>query len=592
MKMKIQKASQNKKQIFKLIMAGLVLGGLLGTSSLSLGAQDMWTQKADMPTGRLWHTSSVVDGKIYALGGRATETLTTEYDPLTDTWTTKTPMPTARFCHSTSVVDGKIYVIGGIRAVYTSPLSIVEEYDPVTDIWTTKTRMPTARHSHASAVVDGKIYVIGGGGSSALWGSFRRTVEEYDPLTDTWSKKADMPTARIFFSTNVVDGKIYAIGGVLVTKAGLSTVEEYDPLTDTWTTKTPMPTARNLHASAVVDGKIYIIGGGPEGGANHAGPDGLSVVEAYDPATDTWTTKADIPEPRGLLSASAVSGKIYAIGGKITTKNPHPPGLSTVYEYDTGLTVASPDFNGDGTVNIEDLLRLVESWDQDDPMVDLAPPPFGDGIIDAMDLELLMSFWEQPFNDPTLIAHWALDEAEGDVAYDSAGVNDAFLVGSPVWQPDGGMVAGALLFDGTYGYVSTDSVLNPAAGVFSVIAWTKGGAPGQAILSQTDGVGWLRADSTEGNLMTDLKSGRSSAPLLSQTCITDGDWHRIGFVWDGLYRLLYVDGIAVAVDVAPLSSLGTAVGGLHFGVGSTLTPGTFFSGLIDDVRIYNRAVTP
>jgi N-acetylneuraminic acid mutarotase len=282
----------------------------------------------------------VVDGKIYAMGGRATEALTTEYEPATDTWTTRAPMPTSRFLLATSVVNGRIYAIGGGPAAFKPGLSVVEEYDPVTDTWTTKARMPTARWGLSSSVVDGKIYAIGGTGASSFWSGFRRTVEEYDPLTDTWSKKADMPTARILFSTNVVDGKIYAIGGVLGTKACLSTVEAYDPATDTWTTKTPMPTARYAHASAVVDGKIYVIGGGPVGGANHAGPAGLSVVEAYDPATDTWTRKADIPLPRGLLSASAVGGKIYAIGGKTTTKNPHPPGVKTVYEYDTGFMPA------------------------------------------------------------------------------------------------------------------------------------------------------------------------------------------------------------------------------------------------------------
>jgi hypothetical protein len=195
-----------------------------------------------------------------------------------------------------------------------------------------------------------------------------------------------------------------------------------------------------------------------------------------------------------------------------------------------------------------------------------------------------------PLSPP--LAHWKLDEFGGDIAYDSAGDYDGILVGNPVWQPDGGMEAGALQFDGIYGYVSTDSILNPAAGVFSVNAWIKGGAPGQAVLSQAGGASWLRADSTEGNLMTDLKSGRSSTSLLSQTCITDGDWHRIGFVWDGLYRLLYVDGTAVAVDAAPLPGMGSAEGGLYFGAGSTLAPGTFFSGLIDDIRIYDRAINP
>jgi hypothetical protein len=92
--------------------------------------------------------------------------------------------------------------------------------------------------------------------------------------------------------------------------------------------------------------------------------------------------------------------------------------------------------------------------------------------------------------------------------------------------------------------------------------------------------------------MTDLKSDRSSAPLLSQTCVTDGNWHRVGFVWDGSYRHLYVDGVEIAKDAAPLSGLGSAEGGLYFGAGSTLAPGSFFSGLIDDVRIYNRVVSP
>jgi len=125
-----------------------------------------------------------------------------------------------------------------------------------------------------------------------------------------------------------------------------------------------------------------------------------------------------------------------------------------------------------------------------------------------------------------------------------------------------------------------------------VIAWIKGVAPGQAVLSQADGASWLCTDSVEGCLMTELKgSGRGGAPLLSQTCITDGEWRRMGFVWDGSCRHLYVDGVEVANDTAPLSDLEGAEGGLYFGVGSTLTPGTFFSGLINYIRIYNRVVS-
>jgi hypothetical protein len=135
--------------------------------------------------------------------------------------------------------------------------------------------------------------------------------------------------------------------------------------------------------------------------------------------------------------------------------------------------------------------------------------------------------------------------------------------------------------------------LNPADGIFSVFAWVMGGAPGQAVLSQVDGVSWLCTDSVEGNLMTELtNSGRSSVgPMTSQANITNGNWHRIGFVWDGSYRHLYVDGTELAKDATPLPDLDGAEGGLDFGTGSDLAPGTFFSGLIDDIRIYNRAVS-
>ena len=81
---------------------------------------------------------------------------------------------------------------------------------------------------------------------------------------------------------------------------------------------------------------------------------------------------------------------------------------------------------------------------------------------------------------PMLVACWALDESEGSVA-DSLGVNNATLYGNPVWQPAGGKVDGALQFDGIDDYVWTPFVVNPAQGPFSVLAWVKGGAPGQVI---------------------------------------------------------------------------------------------------------------
>jgi len=69
-----------------------------------------------------------------------------------------------------------------------------------------------------------------------------------------------------------------------------------------------------------------------------------------------------------------------------------------------------------------------------------------------------------------------------------------------------------------------------------------------------------------------------------------GNWHRIGFTWDGTDRVLHVDDIEVARDA--LTDLKGSTGGLSIGAGCNLEAGAFWSGMIDDVRIYNRVVTP
>jgi len=204
--------------------------------------------------------------------------------------------------------------------------------------------------------------------------------------------------------------------------------------------------------------------------------------------------------------------------------------------------------------------------------------------------EILSS--EDWLKDFSLIAHWKLDETEGTIAHDSAGSNDGTINGNPLWLPTGGKVDGALQFDGIDDYVSTPFLLNPADGVFSVFAWIKDGADGQVVLSQIGGANWLSADPSEGKLMTGLRppAGRfAPPPLVSESVITDGIWHRIGFVWDGSNRILYVDDVEVAKDTQ--AGLASSQGGLHFGAGKGLEAGSFWSGLIDDVRIYNRAVT-
>jgi hypothetical protein len=208
----------------------------------------------------------------------------------------------------------------------------------------------------------------------------------------------------------------------------------------------------------------------------------------------------------------------------------------------------------------------------------------------VQDLIALAEYLPGSVYDPTLAAHWALDETEGTTAQESTNGVNGYVVGDPLWQPTGGIVNGALQLDGMDDCVIATSVTNPAEGPFSVFAWVKGGAPGQGIAAQQAISDWLILDA-EGRLATELKDADGlSAPLVSETVITDGHWHRVGLVWDGSTRMLSVDDVMVAQDSQ--AALLSSDRGLYIGVGKDYALGTFFSGMIDDVRIYSRAVSP
>lgn len=253
-------------------------------------------------------------------------------------WELRADISLARYGNATISENGKIYNIGGYyHNNGVKYASNVDEYDPSTDKWIIKSNLPKARAIMGIASVNHKIYIFGGLEN----GTPVKTVEEYDPVTNSWSKKTDMPTAKYGMGVAVVDNKIYVIGGQ-DGRNFFNTVEEYDPLTDTWTKKNNMPSART--GSAVTfNQKIYMIGGANTNGSYNVP---LKTVEEYDPLTDTWTKKTDMPIAKGA-PAVAIHDKIYVIGGFVISRgsNSYSDSTSTVEEYtpssDTWRTVKS-----------------------------------------------------------------------------------------------------------------------------------------------------------------------------------------------------------------------------------------------------------
>ena len=295
-----------------------------------------WTQKADMPTTRSCFSTSVVDGKIFVIGGKVelekdkfgnVALSTVEmYDPETDTWERRADMPTVRSGVSVSVVDDKIYAIGGeemekikqykghVNKVKALPT--VEMYDPVTDTWTQKADMPTPRKTK-TCVVDDKIYAIGGSAATnKQW--WLETVEVYDPATDTWAKAESMNHARYDAALSVMNGEIYAMGGTgwpsnqNQPTPYLSSVEVFNPKTNQWRERTGMVAPKAGHSASVIDRKIYVMGGYLEESEEFKT---LSTIEIYDPATDRWTQESDMLIGKSGHATEVVDGQIYIFGG-------------------------------------------------------------------------------------------------------------------------------------------------------------------------------------------------------------------------------------------------------------------------------------
>jgi N-acetylneuraminic acid mutarotase len=316
----------------------------------SKGDSLKWESLKDMNTPRWMHSASVFGGKIYVFGGlmywihnRGPGSIVLNsvevYDPKSDTWSDCAPMPTARTHLTTSIVDGKIYAIGGMgKSPNYSTLATVEIYDPISDSWVKGTDMPLPRLECHSSVYDGKIYVFGGLNDS--WEGLNR-VEVYDPELDTWTSLANMPTARGALSSIEKDGLIYVLGGISVADAAIPALkanEVYNPTTDTWEELGEMPTGKSHFGAVIYNERIYTIGG-----SSLEGPEIMTRVEVFDISENIWLSAPDMPTARVALTCSLTNGKIYAIGGENDTVS-NWPGLTTVEALAVGkyITIVQP----------------------------------------------------------------------------------------------------------------------------------------------------------------------------------------------------------------------------------------------------------
>lgn len=191
-----------------------------------------------------------------------------------------------------------------------------------------------------------------------------------------------------------------------------------------------------------------------------------------------------------------------------------------------------------------------------------------------------------------LIGHWPLDESQGDIARDRSGHgHDGMLYGDPAWSPAGGRVGGALVFDGLDDYIDCG---NPAAlniqDEITLACWIKVAAftrDWETILAKGDG-SYRLSRSGLGNAIHFGIGGTSAQRLDGVTSVADDEWHHVAGVYDGSQAAIYVDGIPDAA-VPATGKINTSPDNLFIGENSQ-NRGRYLKGLVDDVRIYDRAL--
>ena len=300
--------------------------------------QTRWTKAAPFPEPdeELYGVSA--NGKMYVMGGFGNvRGKNYEYDAASDRWTKKAPMPRPVHHEALAEYRGKIYVFGGFVAPAAGggawePIDNAWEYDPAADSWKTLAPLPGKRGSSVAVQVNDKIYIIGGAttaeGSKDTAISNNTTVKNlttndvYDVATNTWTGAAPMALGRNHAFAGAVNGKIYVIGGriahaFVAASQNTDVVEEYDPATNTWSAqRAKMPTARSGGGWATYGGRIYV-GGGEV--ATTAVVGAFRALEAYEPATNTWTILPSMPMPRHGVAGAVLGNRLHLVSGMITS---------------------------------------------------------------------------------------------------------------------------------------------------------------------------------------------------------------------------------------------------------------------------------
>lgn len=224
-------------------------------------------------------------------------------------WRVLPPGPEARSGAAGAALSGRVAVAGGLTAAG-EPSARVDLYDPRRRRWIRLTDLPEGLDQAMVASRGGRLYVVGGyhATDTGLEASARAWV-----LFDRrWHPLPDLPEPRAAGAAAIVRNRIYVVGGQRAYGVGGLAADSLhlDLRTLRWTGFAGVKPARSDLGATALGGRIYAVGG------RTAGP-GTNVTAAavYDPVTRAWTALPDAPTRRGGGAAAAAGRLVIAAGG-------------------------------------------------------------------------------------------------------------------------------------------------------------------------------------------------------------------------------------------------------------------------------------
>lgn len=273
--------------------------------SLSVGALVLLVACAGDSTG-----PSVTDTPSAAVSATAASWLSRAGYPL-DIWDAASASIT-----NPTTLRTTLYVIGGRPKFFGSAGSVtnaVKAYDVSTNTWRAKAPYPVrVRGSNGAVEINGKIYVSGG--FTRRWDEQRSvwrtevlsSLYVYDPATDQWSRKRDMPFTTAHGVSAAHNGLLYVATPCYDDAVCGETFEQgalwrYNPATDRWVLLGRTPHDPWTGGGGFVAGKFYLV-------------EFLGALDIYDLATGSWSIGPRIPFRACAPASTTFQAKLYLVG--------------------------------------------------------------------------------------------------------------------------------------------------------------------------------------------------------------------------------------------------------------------------------------